>query len=58
MSLTDILSMTCRSMECECRFDGKNLFTKPLSAEVQANSSRTSIVTVPWGLWTWQLNLG
>lgn len=32
MPVTDILSMICRSIECEYRFDGKNLFIKPLSA--------------------------
>jgi len=30
--VTDILSMICRSIQCEYRFDGKNLFIKPLSA--------------------------
>ncbi len=32
MPVTDILIMICRSIECEYRFDGKNLFIKPLSA--------------------------
>lgn len=32
MPATDILVMICRSIECEYRFDGKNLFIKPLSA--------------------------
>ena len=32
MPVTDILTMICRSIGCEYRFDGKNLFIKPLSA--------------------------
>jgi len=30
--VSDILSTICRSIQCEYRFDGKNLFIKPLSA--------------------------
>jgi len=30
--VTDILAMICRSIQCEYRFDGQNLFIKPLSA--------------------------
>ncbi len=32
MPVTDVLTVICRSIECEYRFDGKNLFIKPLSA--------------------------
>jgi len=30
--VTDVLTVICRSIDCEYRFDGKNLFIKPLSA--------------------------
>ena len=32
MPIIDVITVICRSIECEYRFDGKNLLIKPLSA--------------------------
>ena len=36
---SDIIVTICQSIECEWRFDGKNLFIKPLSAGMRSNAA-------------------
>ncbi|MBI5083399.1 MAG: hypothetical protein HZB13_02225 [Acidobacteria bacterium] len=36
---SDIIGTICRSINCEWRFDGKNLFIKPLSAGMRQNAA-------------------
>jgi hypothetical protein len=39
---SDIIVTICQSIECEWRFDGKNLFIKPLSASRRRQAALTS----------------
>ncbi|HSB13623.1 MAG TPA: hypothetical protein VLE22_04140 [Bryobacteraceae bacterium] len=56
MPATDILSMVCQSIKCEYRFDGKNIFVKPLSASrrrqmaLMEDHSRKLMSRLPTGM--------